>query len=271
VVLSSPSSIIVTINDNDTVNGANPIDNTDFFVRQHYLDFLNREPDPAGFAFWTNQISSCGADAQCVEIKRINVSAAFFLSIEFQESSNFIYRIYKSALGRQPTYAEFLSDRAKIPTVNGVAPNKFPLVLDFIGRPEFISKYPSEGGLSFIDPLLENVRDHSGVDLSSIRMQLLAEFDNCYLSSGLPAFCRARIVERVADQPAFRQAVFSESFVLMEYFGYLRRNPSDPPDINLDGYNFWLNKLNQFNGNFVNAEMVKAFLVSGEYRQRFGP
>jgi hypothetical protein len=59
----------------------------------------------------------------------------------------------------------------------------------------------------------------------------------------------------------------------MQYFGYLRRNPFDPPEptLNFDGYNFWLNKLNQFNGNFIQAEMVKAFIISGEYRQRFGP
>jgi len=57
----------------------------------------------------------------------------------------------------------------------------------------------------------------------------------------------------------------------MEYLGYLKRNPNDLPDGNFAGYNFWLNKLNQFNGNFQNAEMVKAFILSGEYRQRFGP
>ena len=57
----------------------------------------------------------------------------------------------------------------------------------------------------------------------------------------------------------------------MEFFGYLRRNPNDVPDANFDGYNFWLNKLSQLDGNFINAEMVKAFITSGEYRQRFGP
>jgi len=57
----------------------------------------------------------------------------------------------------------------------------------------------------------------------------------------------------------------------MEYFGYLRRNPNDPPDNNFNGYDFWLNKLNQFNGDFLRAEMVKAFISSAEYRQRFGP
>ena len=63
----------------------------------------------------------------------------------------------------------------------------------------------------------------------------------------------------------------NRGFVQMQYFGYLRRNPNDPPDGNFNGYNFWLNKLNQFNGNFLDAEMVKAFLSSTEYRNRFGP
>ena len=59
----------------------------------------------------------------------------------------------------------------------------------------------------------------------------------------------------------------------MQYFGYLRRNPNDPPELSLDfqGYNFWLNKLNQFHGDYIAAEMVKAFILSGEYRHRFGP
>jgi hypothetical protein len=52
---------------------------------------------------------------------------------------------------------------------------------------------------------------------------------------------------------------------------YLRRNPDDPQDTDFRGWKFWLDKLDQFNGNFVQAEMVKAFLVSSEYRQRFGP
>ncbi len=62
-----------------------------------------------------------------------------------------------------------------------------------------------------------------------------------------------------------------QSFVLMQFFGYLRRDPNSGPDTDYTGYDFWLTKLNQFNGNFVAAEMVKAFITSTEYRQRFGP
>ena len=57
--------------------------------------------------------------------------------------------------------------------------------------------------------------------------------------------------------------------MLMQYFGYLRRDPNQSPDTDFAGYDFWLNKLDRFNGNFVDAEMVKAFISSAEYRQRF--
>ena len=43
--LGVPSTATVTITDNDVTNGPNPIDTSSFFVRQHYLDFLNRELD----------------------------------------------------------------------------------------------------------------------------------------------------------------------------------------------------------------------------------
>ncbi|PYS58962.1 MAG: hypothetical protein DMF74_22425, partial [Acidobacteria bacterium] len=120
LVLSNPSpgvargsqkTATLTIKHNDTsTSGVKPLDDTRFFVRQHYLDFLNREPDQEGFQFWVNQIEQCGSDAQCRELKRINVSAAFFLSIEFQQTGFLVYRFYKAAYGRVPTYAEFLAD-----------------------------------------------------------------------------------------------------------------------------------------------------------------
>ena len=82
---------------------------------------------------------------------------------------------------------------------------------------------------------------------------------------------RAQVVRAVAEDPDLNNAEFNRAFVLMQFFGYLRRNPNDPQDTDYTGYDFWLTKLNQFNGNFVNAEMVKAFITSAEYRQRFGP
>jgi hypothetical protein len=82
---------------------------------------------------------------------------------------------------------------------------------------------------------------------------------------------RASVTRKVAENAVLKQREQNRAFVLMQYYGYLRRNPDDPQDVDFSGWNFWLNKLNQFNGNFIQAEMVKAFLSSTEYRQRFGP
>src|SRR5439155_13353442 len=97
--LGAQSTATVTIIDNDGSTGANPGDVSSFFVRQQYLDFLNREPDNRGFPFWTNEIDLCGTNQACIDIKRINVSAAFFLSIEFQQTGYLVERLYKAAYG----------------------------------------------------------------------------------------------------------------------------------------------------------------------------
>jgi hypothetical protein len=95
----------------------NPLDITAFLVRQHYLDFLGREPDPVGLAFWTNEITSCGTDPACIQLKRVNVSAAFFLSIEFQQTGYLVERLYKTAYGSS-SGASTLGGTHKFPVPN---------------------------------------------------------------------------------------------------------------------------------------------------------
>jgi len=281
--LGSPNTTTITITDNDASTTANPIDNASFFVRQHYIDFLNREPDVTGLAFWTNQITSCGSDAPCIEIRRINVSAAFFLSIEFQETGYLVYRFYKAghATIGMPVpvrYAEFIADTQQIGqgVVIGrlgaeqkLETNKQTFALDFVLRLRFLQDHPtSDTPAAFVDELYLN----AGVTPSAAeRTAAINEFGGA--PNTVDTMARARALRRVADNSTLKQQELNKAFVLMEYFGYLRRNPFDPPEatLNYDGYNFWLNKLNEFNGNFVNAEMVKAFIVSGEYRHRFGP
>ena len=75
---------------------------------------------------------------------------------------------------------------------------------------------------------------------------------------------RAGAVRRVAENEEFARREKNSAFVLMQYFGYLRRDPD------AEGFDFWLSKLNEFNGNYINAEMVKAFISSAEYEGRFG-
>jgi hypothetical protein len=270
--LGTPASAVLTISSNDS-STSQPIDDAQFFVRQHYHDFLNREPDASGLAFWTNEITSCGSDPQCIEIKRINVSAAFFLSIEFQNTGYLAYRFYNAALNRPnglPRYLELMRDsqavgRGIVVGATGweaqLEANKVAYANEFVSRPEFTTLYPTSlTATQFVDALYA----HAGITPSATERQAaIDEFNN-------PSGARGRVLRRVADNSTLNSRETNRAFVLMEYFGYLRRNPDDPPDNNLNGYNFWLDKLNQFNGNFVDAEMVKAFITSPEYRQRFG-
>ena len=111
-VLGPPFTATITINDNDSVNGPNPIDQTAFFVRQHYIDFLGREPDPAGFLGWQNTINNCPPGN--ITCDRIHVSGNFFQSAEFQQRGYFVYRFYPVSFGRKPDYAEFIPDLARV-------------------------------------------------------------------------------------------------------------------------------------------------------------
>ena len=261
----------------------NPIDCADFFVRQHYLDFLNREPDDAGLAFWTNQITSCGGDVECIEVKRINVSAAFFLSIEFQETGYLAYRFHKAAFGdtTSPEVSgtvpvirrqEFLTDSQRISqgVRVGISDwqqqlelNKNAYALDFVRRQRFRDTYPlAMSAAQFVDAL--NARAGGALSPSE-RDQLVAELAMNETDAG-----HAVALLKVAEDEDLRRAEFNRAFVLMQYYGYLRRNPDDPQDVDFGGWKFWLDKLNSFGGDFVQAEMVRSFLVSQEYRRRFG-
>jgi len=247
----------------DAIVIGNAIDTADFFVRQHYVDFLGREPDESGFNFWSDQISSCGNDAGCIERRTINVSAAYFLSIEFQQTGGLVDGLYRTSYARAPRFAEFMPDTAIVArdVVVGTGnwtglleANKQAFVNAWVQRPEFQEAYVSLTNDAYVDSLIS----HTGVAFSrSERNDLVSG-----LTSG--NLTRAGALRQIAENESFVNAKRNATFVMMQYFGYLRRDP-DP-----SGYQFWLNKLNQFGGNFEQAEMVRAFLVSGEYRNRFG-
>jgi hypothetical protein len=282
--LGQQASAAITIIDDSPESVANPIDDAQSFVWMHYHDFLNREPDTAGLNFWVNQIESCGADAQCRAVKRVNVSAAFFLSIEFQNTGYFVERMYKAGFGdiASPTvpvpvrFTNFLTDGQAIRgnIVVGVGDwqaqidaAKKAYALAFVQRAAFVNRYPALiSATAFVDSLNAN----AGLVLSdSERSSLIAELTP---SPADPAL-RADVLLKVAENSVLFQREFNRAFVLMQYFGYLRRNPDAAPEstLNFDGYNFWVNKLNQFNGDYIGAELIKGFITSGEYRGRFGP
>jgi hypothetical protein len=264
----------------------NSIDQADFFVRQHYLDFLNRQPDQGGLAFWTNEITSCGADQQCISVKRVNVSAAFFLSIEFQQTGYLVERIYKTSYGDATgtstfggthqfsvpviRFNEFIPDTQTIGqgVVVGQAGwqqalenNKEAFVAQFVTRSQFTNAYPAGMAPAVF---VQTLNSNAGNPLSTSELAtLIAE-----LTAGTKS--RAQVLRQIAEHPNLNTAEFNRAFVLMQFFGYLRRNPNDTPDTDYTGYDFWLTKLNQFGGNYQNADMVKAFITSSEYRKRFG-
>jgi hypothetical protein len=277
VALSNPVGITlgpitnssVTIVDDMPESAANPIDDAQTFVAMQYHDFLNREPDPAGLQFWTNEITSCGSNAECREAKRVNVSAAFFFSIESQGTGFLLYLLQKESFGSQPRYAQFMRDVQELSrgVIVGspdweqqLLNNQLKFADDWVKRPAFKSVYDGMSNVAFVNTIYANA---GLVPPQSDKEFLVAALDSAKIT-------RARLLLEFTVIDAFRQQEHSPAFVLIQYFGYLRRDPEASPDSDWSGYNFWLQKLNVFKGDYQQAEMVKAFLNSSEYRGRFG-
>ena len=245
------------------VNGdlANPIDYAQFFVRQHYVDFLSREPDESGRDFWTSKITNCIGEADCLESARVDVSAAYFLSIEFQETGYFVYRLYRASLGRPPRFEEFISDTQAIEkgVMVGQAgwkemllANRQSFVQSWVQRADFRSGYDEMTAEQFVDSLFAKM----GVAPPP------GERDSL-ISSLQKGSSRFSVLEQIVNNEQFATQQFDRAFVTMQYFGYLRRDPD------AYGFNYWLNKLEAVNGDYQLAEMVKGFIESEEYRKRF--
>ena len=278
----------------DTPPAPNPIDDARTFVFWQYRDFLRRDPDGPGWDHWTGEITQCSdpafrrpgeTEALCVDRKRENTSAAFFMSPEFQNMGYFVLRMYRGSLGRMPFFGgtgtandEFTRDAATvgqgIVVNNQLAPdvinaNKLAFANAFVTRADFRAIYDGLNNTQYVDKLFQT----TGVTPGAPDRQALIDG----LNAG--TLTRARVLFNVVDGTttgagggltfntsygqAFYNSLFNQAFVQMEYFGYLLRDP-DP-----DGYAFWLGKLNFF-GDWVNAEMVKSFIKSPEYRSRFG-
>jgi hypothetical protein len=210
------------------------------------------------------EIEGCGADQQCRDVKRENVSAAFFLSIEFQNTGYLVHRLYRAAFGRVPTYLEFMRGTREVGSgvVVGkpaweaqLALAKQAFVARFAATADFKQVFDPKTDAEYVDALFAG----AGVAPGPAERQALITG----LGNGTET--RATVLLKVVENEAFTRLEFSPAFVLAEYFGYLRR------DADAGGFNFWLSKLEQFDGNFIRAEMVKAFITSIEYRQRFAP
>jgi Bacterial Ig domain/Calx-beta domain/Domain of unknown function (DUF4214) len=248
--LGASVTAILTINDNEISNGPNPIDGTPFFIRQQYLDFLNREPDPDGYAAWQQVINNCPAgDTTC---DRIHVSSAFFRSPEFQDRGYFVYRLYPVAFGRKPDFAEFVPDIAKVSGFLSDAEleaAKVAFIAELMSRPAFVAKFNGLTDTQYVDTLLAT----AGVTSPDRNFYITA------LGNGTRT--RAAVLREIVESSQVYNKYFNQAFVVMQYFGYLRR---DPDAFYLD----WIQALNT-SGDF--RGMVNGFMNSLEYRFRFGP
>jgi hypothetical protein len=262
------------------------IDDSDFFVNQHYVDFLNRFPDSGGFSYWVSQFAACGSNQACINSKRVDVSNAFFVEIEFQQTAAYVYRIYRESFGntqpnpnpnansnfpgenlKMPSYAAFKVDRQAVVGGSNLAQKQLDLANDFVGRADFTAKYPTNlTADQFVDAVLATVQNDLGVNMASERNNLLA----IYAQLG-----RGGVIYRLADDNvntnpvnnrAFIDAEYNRAFVYGEYSGYLRRN-SDVP-----GFMFWLGQVNSGALRDISKQhaMVCSFITSQEYQLRFG-
>ncbi|MBA3443127.1 MAG: PQQ-dependent sugar dehydrogenase [Pyrinomonadaceae bacterium] len=257
--LGTTGTAQLTIINNDTAQSptnppVNPIDNSTLFVRQHYIDFLSREPEPAGLDAWLTVLNRCGgggpgSDPAC---DRTEVSAAFLRSDEFQFKGYFVYRFYKATLGRLPRYVEIIPDMRRLAGVTGdeVIARRDAFASEWVERAVFKAMYDGLPNAAFVDKLLTTAR----VQLSN-RDALIND-----LNSG--AKTRAQVVRAIVESPEVNAREYNGAFVAMQYFGYLRRDPET------EGFDAWLGVIERNPADY--RTMVHGFVTSVEYRLRFG-
>jgi len=98
------------------------------------------------------------------------VAAQFFIQQEFQQSGAFIYNLYQGSLGRRPSFAEYAVARRSVVGGFDLENEKQAFAESFVQQAEFTTKFQANSTAeSFVDALLVNLQQTSGVDLSSQR------------------------------------------------------------------------------------------------------
>jgi uncharacterized repeat protein (TIGR01451 family) len=249
--LGTPSSATITITDADTGLESNPIDGDAFFVRQLYIDFLGREPEPGAVNNWLGILNHCAVPTDC---DRSVVAQGFVRSAEFRDRGYFVYRFYSATLGRMPLYSEFIPDMAKASgflSDQDLEANKLAYIAEFMNRQEFKNLYDStlNNPTAYVDKLLST----AGLPNHPKRAEWIAGLTNNTLT-------RAQVLRQFIESSEVFSKYYNESFIVMNYFGFLRRNPDA-------AYQEWIRIFNQSNDDRV---IINGFINSQEYRFRFG-
>jgi photosystem II stability/assembly factor-like uncharacterized protein len=251
--LGATNSATVTILDNDSVTStANPIDGVEFFIRQQYLDILNRQPDSVGLGNWVNTLGQCPnggfGEPATSECDRLHVAAGFFQSDEFLNRGYWAFRFYMMSQNERPTYAQFIPDMAQVGGPKSPAEeeaSKLAFADAFVQRPEFVARYGNVSGQALANALLQKT------GLPSSTFTVAGNMTN------------AQVLRGVVETSAVRERYLTEGTVAIQYFGFLRRDPDAV------GYQ---NNVDTLNANPSNLRhMIFIFIYSSEYRSRFGP
>ena len=270
--LGGPARATLIIADNDPTTTPNPVEETSFFVRQQYLDFLSREPE-AGEP-WTGVLLGCpnefntdpnGPSAGC---NRILVSGAFFQSPEFRLKGLYAFLFYRVAFGRLPEYVEIVPDMRSVAgqTSEDVYQKRAAFAASFTGRAEFTQLFGGMSNGQFVDALLGryNVQQITTEDPASPEGAAQVTLTRQQLTDALAGntLTRAQVLRAVVQSNEADAAEYHGAFVAMQYYGYLRRTPEP------GGYDAWLRVIRQDPNNV--RVMIDGFMNSQEYRLRFG-
>ncbi|HKP72518.1 MAG TPA: hypothetical protein VJT82_06240, partial [Pyrinomonadaceae bacterium] len=203
-----------------------------------------------GFDNWVNALNNCPSGNQLCD--RVGVSSSFFRSDEFMLKGNFVIRFYKVSLGPPPNYRNFIRDSQRVtaPTEAEVNAARDAFTNEWVERADFKAIFDGLSNQGYVDRLEQN----AGVTLSN-KAQLVAD-----LNAGTKT--RAQVLRDIVESNEVKAKMYNDAFVLMEYFGYLRRDPDS------DGFQKWLVYLNAHPSDF--RTMVRGFINSVEYRIRFG-
>lgn len=172
-----------------------------------------------------------------------------------------LYRLLLAADGRPPRYAEFMKYAEEVG--RGVfsdfddgplRENLRALAETLTGAAEFKAKY---GGLGD-DDYVARVAANAGLPLADAERERLADD----LKAGRET--RASVLLKVADDPRVISNERARSLVLLHFFAYLRRNPGDPPERDLSGFNYWIGEVKKHGGD----DLYKAFSSSAEYQEK---
>ena len=249
----------LTIDPGVITSASNPVDDSRFFIAQHYKDITGRQPSSELLDRLVGQLNQCGGRSDCLRGRKLDISNALFVDDELPATGMFIHGLYSAGLGRRPKFAEFNVDRTVLLDRGAdLESSRLALALIFVERPEFQRKYSQVKAKEFVDSLMSSAMETNGVNIDSERDALLALFDGT--NQG-----HARILTRLITRPAFVDAQYNQTFVLLQYFSYLRRDPDK------DGYDAWVNLLKSkpLRDRAAGRSVVCAFLNSAEYQSRF--